>query len=111
MKIHDLVIFEEIEGNVEEALKKLFPQDYEQRLNLFKKLPEPYKIILKTGHEVYVRSIGINPRLVKTILNKFTREGKKPEPIRLAKLIANAILNYVISNPNSIIFHQIRSSS
>jgi endonuclease V-like protein UPF0215 family len=46
---------------------------------------------------VYVRFVNIDYRTARTLIRKFTREGKRPEPIRIARLIANAILNHLIT--------------
>ncbi len=88
--------FEKIEGDVEEAIRKIFP-DWQVRIELFKKLEKPKEIILKNGMTVYARLVGIDYKLARTVLNKFVKEGKKPEPIRIAKLVANSILNHILT--------------
>ncbi|WP_084019804.1 endonuclease dU [Vulcanisaeta thermophila] len=86
------LVFEEPEGDVPNALRKLFPNDYEVRVRAYEALGKPHEFIIPGGLRVYARFVGIDYRAVRVILRKFTREGKRPEPIRVARLIANAIL-------------------
>ncbi len=89
--------FEEITGDVEGAIRKIFPRDVaEQKIRQFRKLPEPVRIVLPSG-EIYVRAVGVqpHPRILKTIVKRFLREGKRPEPIRIAKFVANAVLRKI----------------
>ncbi len=92
--------FEDIEGDVETAICKLFPKDVAVRkLELFRKLPKPIKVFIRDGYYIYARVVGIeeSPRLIKMLVSRFIHEGKKPEPIRIAKLIANSILRLLSS--------------
>ena len=91
--------FDEPRGDVIGALRKLFPQDYEVRVSLYERLGKPRELLLPGNVRVYVRFSGIDYRSVRTLIRKFTREGKRPEPIRIARLIANAVLNYGIKGP------------
>ncbi|MGC9180108.1 MAG: DUF99 family protein [Vulcanisaeta sp.] len=86
--------FEEPEGDVINALRKLFPNDSDTRIRLYEKLGKPREVLLPGGLRIYVRFTGIDYRAARTIIRKFTKEGKRPEPIRIARLIANALLNY-----------------
>jgi len=90
--------FEEIEGDVESAIRRVFsPEVAEHKIDLFKRLPQPIRLETPYG-PVYARVVGLpeSPKLIRTILSRFTREGKRPEPIRIAKLVANAVLNKVV---------------
>lgn len=75
--------FEEPEGDVVNALRKLFPGDSEVRIRLYEKLGKPKEVLLPGGLRIYVRITGIDYRTARTIIRKFVREGKRPEPIRL----------------------------
>ena len=55
-------------------------------LNLGQRTP----LRLKTGYDVYVRAYGAQLEEARILLNKFTRDGRKPEPLRLAGLAARA---------------------
>lgn len=103
-KLHDALgipiiclTFEEPEGDVVNALKKLFPSDYEDRIKAYEELGKPSEFLLPRGLRLYARFVGIDYRAVRTLIRKFTREGKRPEPIRVARLIANAILTSRLS--------------
>ncbi len=90
--------FEEITGDVETAIRKVFPEDVALRkIQQFRKLPEPVRLVLPDG-EIYVRVCGIqpHPRILRAVIRRFLREGKRPEPIRIAKFVANAVLRKVI---------------
>ncbi len=92
------LIFENIEGDVEKAILKLFPEDRARyKLELFRKLPDPVRIVLKTGDIIYARAFGIerSSRLLRIIISRFLKDGKRPEPIRIAKHIAGAVLERV----------------
>ncbi len=91
------IVFEDIEGDVEKAIVKLFPEDKARlKLDMFRRLPEPVKVMLRTGDVVYVRVVGIerSVRLLRTIISRFLRDGKRPEPIRIAKHVASAVLEH-----------------
>lgn len=87
------LIFEEPEGDVIGAIRKLFPEDFEVRMRLYEGLKKPHEVLLPGNVRVYARFIGMDYRTARVIIRKFLREGKRPEPIRVARLIANAILN------------------
>ncbi len=63
------------------------PEDKVQR---YRNLGERTPIRLKTGYKVYVRAHGADLKEATILLNKFTRDGRKPEPLRLASLAARA---------------------
>ena len=91
------IVFEDIEGDVEKAIVKLFPPDKAKiKLEMFRKLPEPVRIILRSGDVIYVRVVGIerSARLLRSIISRFIRDGKRPEPIRIAKHVASAVLEH-----------------
>ncbi len=48
---------------------------------------------LKTGFEVYVRVLGMTADEARILLNKFTLDGRVPEPVRVARLAARAALH------------------
>jgi len=90
--------FEEPSGNVEVALRELF-SDYEARLTMYNELGKPVEIYLGGGLRVYARFRGMDYRVLRVLLRRFTREGKRPEPIRVARLIANALLKATKREP------------
>ena len=80
---------------LEETIRRHFPND-SLKLEQYHKLGQREKMVLKTGKLVFVRYWGLNWREASSIINSFTLQGSIPEPIRIAKLVARAILR---SNP------------
>lgn len=80
-------VFEEPEGRVEEAVKKLFP-DWPDRLKAIKKLGDPTPYWTKAGYRIYVRSWGIDPLYAGKAAELAMKLGKMPEPLRIARIMA-----------------------
>ncbi|MCW4020441.1 MAG: DUF99 family protein [Candidatus Bathyarchaeota archaeon] len=85
------VTYEESEG-LEKYFKELFPEDWQDRVEVYHKNKSRTPIKLDTGYVVYVRFIGMSVEEAKGILNKFTTHGAVPEPLRVARLIARALV-------------------
>ncbi|MFQ5941235.1 MAG: DUF99 family protein [Nitrososphaerales archaeon] len=86
------VTFEESDG-LDPYIKKVFPNTWESKLEVYHRLGTREKVKLKTGHDVFVRAEGISTKSAKLALNKFMLQGSIPEPIRVARLIARAKLD------------------
>lgn len=80
--------YDESEG-LEGYIREYFPGQ-EAKLACYRRLGERQRVRLKTGYEVFVRSQGATLEEARVLLNRFTRDGRTPEPIRLAKLAARA---------------------
>lgn len=76
---------------LEKYIKEYFPGDVD-RLNRYNSLGPRSVIRLKTGYSVYVRFIGALHEEVVGILNRFTLDGRVPEPVKAANLVARAAL-------------------
>lgn len=76
---------------LERCIGKHFPESEEKMLR-YRNLGERSLIRLKTGYMVYVRAYAADLEEARILLNKFTRDGRKPEPLRLAGLAARAAL-------------------
>jgi endonuclease V-like protein UPF0215 family len=87
--------FEESKG-LEEHIRRVFKEEDEcsRRLEAYNRLGARSKIVLKTEGHVYARYSGMSIRDVKKIVNKFTLQGSVPEPIRVARLMAKAMLRF-----------------
>ena len=72
------------------TIKKVFPNEWQSKLQQYQNLGERQPIKLRTGKSVFVRQWGLSPLNSIIILNHFTLQGSIPEPIRVAKLIARA---------------------
>lgn len=85
------VTYEESEG-LEKYIKEYF-DDFEERITAYRALGERRKIVLRTGHEVLVRYLGVETKGdAKALLDRFTLQGAIPEPLRVARLLARALL-------------------
>jgi hypothetical protein len=78
-------------AGLEKYIREYFP-DPEEKLRLYRRLGERRSIRLKTGYEVYLRALGVSPEEARVLLNKYTLDGRVPEPVRLARLAARAAL-------------------
>jgi uncharacterized protein len=69
-------------------------QSPEDKLRRYRALGVRHAVRLKTGYEVFVRAWGASTEEARILLNKFTRDGRVPEPVRLARLAARAALHH-----------------
>jgi hypothetical protein len=95
-KIHELckkpvicVTYEESTG-LEEGICHHFPGDL-QRLEAYRRLGKRFPLILADGQVMYIRSWGMSEENASWLCREFTREGKTPEPLRVARLCARAV--------------------
>ena len=86
------VTYEESPG-IEEAIKHHFPESYDLKLAEYSKLGSREKITLHTSHNLYIRNEGCTILEAKQLLDKITLQGSIPEPLRIAHLLANTLLN------------------
>ena len=82
--------YEESPG-LEKYIREYFPSP-EEKLRRYQGLGARQPVLLKTGYEVFVRARGASIEEARILLNKFTRDGRVPEPVRLARLAARAAL-------------------
>jgi hypothetical protein len=79
-------------AGIESSIRRHFPDGAERKLEAYRRLGRRVGLTLHTGHRVYVRTSGIEPKSVKPVLNLFTLQGSVPEPVRVAKLVARALV-------------------
>ncbi len=84
--------YEESPG-LEKYIREYFPEP-EEKLRRYERLGERELLKLKTGYEVYVRVLGASADDARILLNKFTLDGRIPEPVRAARLAARAALRF-----------------
>lgn len=65
----------------------------EERLKIHRENGERKKIKLRTGKDVFLLPIGISLEKARYIMNSLVSHGKRPEPIRIAKLVAKSAFN------------------
>lgn len=80
--------YEESEG-LEKYLREYFPES-EEKIESYRTLGGREKIRLRTGYELFVRVHGATLEEARVLLNKFTLDGRVPEPVRLARMAARA---------------------
>jgi len=79
-------------AGIEGSIRRHFPDGAEEKLKAYSKLGKRVGVTLRTGHRVYVRTAGLEPEGAKPVLDLFTLQGSIPEPVRVAKLLARALL-------------------
>ena len=83
--------YEESPG-LEKYIREYFPQPEEKRLR-YQRLGQREIIRLKSGYDVYIRALGATAEEARVLLNKFTLDGRIPEPVRVARLAARAAMH------------------
>jgi uncharacterized protein len=83
------VTYEESEGLLPE-IGHHFPGDTE-RISAYKNLGERIRVALHTQQTIFIRCWGIDSDDGSRLCNDFTREGKIPEPLRVARLLARKL--------------------
>ncbi len=68
-----------------------FPGDV-TRLACYESLGERIPCRLPTGFTVYIRPLGLTPEDAFRLCQDFTMDGKIPEPLRVARLVARSVL-------------------
>jgi hypothetical protein len=90
------VTYEDSAG-LEGDIRHHFPGDT-QRLDAYRQLGERTPFNLPDGLTVYLRSWGISVQDAGRLCMAFTKEGKIPEPLRVARLSARAVHGFVNEN-------------
>jgi len=83
--------YEESPG-LESYIREHFPQP-DEKLCRYARLGARERVRLKTGYEVFIRVLGATAEEGRILLNKFTLDGRIPEPVRVARLAARATLH------------------
>jgi endonuclease V-like protein UPF0215 family len=87
-----MVTYEASEG-LEEDILRHFPHD-EARLEAYRRLGTRLPFMLSTGYTIFLRTWGVSEEDATTLCNSFTHDGKVPEPLRVARLIARSVTNF-----------------
>jgi endonuclease V-like protein UPF0215 family len=77
---------------LEKFFKENFPEDWQQRTEVYKRNGSRTPLTLHTGHTIYVRSLNITKEETSRLLNKFTLHGAVPEPLRIARLLSRSLM-------------------
>lgn len=78
------------EGAVETALLHHFP-DWKDRLEIIRRTKKPKKFILEKGKSIYFQTVGITTAQAKKIIKGSIIFGKRPEPLRIARMLAHEL--------------------
>lgn len=87
-----VVTYEDSDG-LEEDIASHFPGDVE-RMAAYRRLGRRVPFNLGTGYTIYLRVSGIGTDEAGRVVDAFTRDGKVPEPLRVARLAARAAMQY-----------------
>ena len=77
---------------IREFFLKYFPEDWEKRVEIYERNGPRAEIVNKNKLKLYVRAIGIDLEDASRLINRYTLFGRIPEPLRIARLIAHALL-------------------
>jgi endonuclease V-like protein UPF0215 family len=86
------VTYEASEGLEAHIAKHFAGGERDSRLEAYRRLNQRAPLQLRSQYTVFIRCLGITPAEAEAVLNKFTLQGKLPEPVRVAKLVARAQL-------------------
>lgn len=89
------VTYEESEGLEDDIRRHFDGEEAERRLEAYRGLGERSAVELDTGYEAYVRAVGVDLDETKRLLDGFTVDGRRPEPLRVAGLAARGALDLV----------------
>jgi endonuclease V-like protein UPF0215 family len=75
---------------IEKFFREYFPEDWKGRVEMMDKGGQRQEVPLKTGHSIFLTTSGITINRAKQLVDQFTLDGRIPEPIRIARIIAAA---------------------
>jgi hypothetical protein len=75
---------------IEKYIREYFPEDWKERVNQMDRGGPRESVSLGTGHSVFIATAGLGLRRAKRLVDQFTLDGRIPEPIRVARIVASA---------------------
>jgi endonuclease V-like protein UPF0215 family len=85
-----IVVTYEPSPGLEDAIRRHFPDD-PGRLERYRSLGERVPVLLSTGATAFIRPFGIDEDDAARVVDAFTCDGRVPEPLRVARLIARGL--------------------
>lgn len=85
-------ITKEPHEDLQNHLESTFPSDWKTRWKIACRNGPMQPLALNTKSTVFVQFVGCNWDTVKGVIQRLTRFGGVPEPIRIARLLARAIV-------------------
>lgn len=86
------VTYEESEGLEEHIAKHFEAAERDLRIEAYNQLGDRVPVNLHGQFEDLIRFLGMEKAEAAAVIKKFTTHGKVPEPLRVAKLLARALL-------------------
>lgn len=80
---------------IEKYLREYFPESWHERLERIHQMGERKEITLLTGHTSYLTIAGVSLTRAKQLVDLFTIDGRVPEPIRIARIIAAGLFKNI----------------
>ncbi len=87
-----VVTYEDSDG-LSDDIRRHFPGDA-TRLARYESLGERAPLSLPTGHTAYIRPFGLPMEDANRLCRDLTLDGKVPEPLRVARLVARAAMRF-----------------
>jgi len=81
---------------IEDSIREKFGEN-SAKLEKYRRLGERKKILLRTGKSVFIRTLGISDDDAKSIIQDFLLQGRYPEPVRVASLLASSCRKLLLS--------------
>ncbi len=78
-------------NGIEKYLQEYFPEDWKARHENMDTGGTRKEFTLETGHSIFITQAGIGLKDARRLVNRFTLDGRVPEPIRVARIAAAAI--------------------
>lgn len=89
------VTYEESPGLTEAIKREFSGKEKRERLDLYKRQVNRVSVDLSTGETVYIRAIGLDINEAGRLVDRFTTHGGHPEPLRIARLAASSVREYM----------------
>jgi len=86
------VTYEESEGLEEHIARHFEASERDVRIEAYKRLGDRVPVKLSDHFEVLIRFLGVEEAEAEMVLKKFTAHGRVPEPLRVARIVARALL-------------------
>ncbi len=78
-------------SGIEKYIREYFPDDWHQRMVVIQRNGERSEVRLSSSHSVFLNVVGMGIDRARRLVDQFTLDGRIPEPIRVARIVASAI--------------------